>query len=318
MVWHTHMLNPRAYLEDCIRSGHRAIWHRGIPWRTVNSAIDASLAYTVSEDARRRWESSTGLPWENTECPMTKGITCPACSIEFDVPWTTWNPDTSRPTSSDFAGHGFGDGGFSATCPDESCSYVTDKETLSVAKFKNDRRKLLKDGIPMAGTVLNLSTGLPSIGETDYGDHTFPNQLLHRHASLKFGRIFWREKATTMETVKSMVGEALEDLKPLSDLDDTSEGRGGRLFLKRHSGMATRKMLSRYVGNHSAMALDLVAAVLRQSAFIDKMFKVASPSPHPRSLRPQKLTRLSKARLAAQPRRHVDNDPPGHQVHPLH
>lgn len=216
---------------------------------------------------------------------MTKGITCPACSTEFDVPWTTWNPDTPRPMGGDFAGHGYGDGDFSAACPAESCSYVIDKETLCVAKFTNDRKNLLKDGVPMAGTVLNLATGLPSIGEAEFGDHTFPNHLIHRHAnaSLKFAYIFRKKEPATMETVKRMVGEALEDLKPLSDLDDTREGRGGRLFLKRHSAMATRKMLSRYIGNHSAMALDLVAAVLRQSAFIDKMFKVA---PHP----PSKIT----------------------------
>ena len=38
MVWHSHMLNPRAYLEDCLRNGQMHMWRTalcGKRWRTV-------------------------------------------------------------------------------------------------------------------------------------------------------------------------------------------------------------------------------------------------------------------------------------------
>lgn len=280
MVWHTHMLNPRAYLEDCIRSGHRALWHRGLPWLTVNAAIDdISFEYTVSDEARRRWELSTGLPWENSACPMTKGITCPACSTDFEVPWTTWDPNTSQPTETDFAGQGYGDGDFLTICPDDGCSSAIRKETMYAAKFVRDVDRLLKDGIPMPGTLLDLPTGMPSFDDKGYGDYSFPNELIRRQLSTKVPDLFKTGTPVTMQTVKGLIGDALKDLQPLSDLDGIGVGNGKRLFLKRHSRMATRKMLSRYNGNHSAMALDLAAAVLRQAAFIDKMVKVNKSVP---------------------------------------
>lgn len=283
MVWHTHLLNPRAYLEDCIRSGRRALWLSGFPWRTVNSAIDTSFAYDAPEAARRRWELATGLPWDNVACPMTKRVVCPACSRGFEVPWTTWSPGVSRPSDNDFVGHGYGDGDFSAVCPTEDCSYSVTKETLYVAKFVNDVKKLLKEDVPMPGTLLHLPTGLPAVGgDTKYGHHSFPNHLLRGPMREKFVDLFEDRAPVTMETVKEAVSEITGDLAQLGDgSDDVGVGRGGRLYLKRYSKMAFRKLMSRYSGNRSALALDLVAAVLRQSEFIDKMFRVAHPLPSP-------------------------------------
>jgi hypothetical protein len=40
MVWHAYMLNPRAYLEDCIRFGRMALWNTRMPWNAIAECID--------------------------------------------------------------------------------------------------------------------------------------------------------------------------------------------------------------------------------------------------------------------------------------
>ncbi|KAJ8114085.1 hypothetical protein ONZ43_g4990 [Nemania bipapillata] len=54
MVWHAHMLNPRAYAEDCMRRGLRELWHLGMPWQLVNDAIDTDFNYNVSHECMAR------------------------------------------------------------------------------------------------------------------------------------------------------------------------------------------------------------------------------------------------------------------------
>lgn len=89
MVWHAHMLNPRAYLEDCIRYGYRALWYTGIPWQLVNEAIDTKFGYDVSDDCKSNWLLRTGRAWDNADDPLIKVLRCPCCSTPHEVPWTT-------------------------------------------------------------------------------------------------------------------------------------------------------------------------------------------------------------------------------------
>ena len=55
MVFHSHMLNPRNFLEDCIRFDARGLWARGMPWAEVNQAIDTRFDYNVSEATKAAW-----------------------------------------------------------------------------------------------------------------------------------------------------------------------------------------------------------------------------------------------------------------------
>jgi len=89
MVFHSHMLNPRAFLEDTMRYGARQLWTAGFPWPLVNQAIDTSFNYRASDDARAAWTAQTRLRWDNTDDPLTKRIRCPACGGDVEVPWTT-------------------------------------------------------------------------------------------------------------------------------------------------------------------------------------------------------------------------------------
>ncbi|SPO00748.1 related to large-conductance mechanosensitive channel [Cephalotrichum gorgonifer] len=278
MVWHTHMLNPRAYLEDCIRFGRRALWLGGIPWATVNDAIDTSFTYSVTAAARSRWELATGLPWENTDCPMMKSIECPRCLGRFEVEWTSWGQRGTAPAiEEDYtSGHGYGDGNFAATCPVEGCWYRMKKDTLYVSKWVRDVRKLYSESVPMPGTVLSLPKGIPLVGDskTD-GHHAFPNRLLRTPNAARFLDFFKEKEPATLKRVRDvMTGIVKNDLAAMKDPIEMVKGKGGMVFLPHLSRMAVRVMMSRYDGNHSILALDLVAAVSRQTVFIDKMVKL--------------------------------------------
>lgn len=60
MVWHAYMLNPRAYLEDCIRTGRMALWNVAVPWRLVAECIDSETFEYKGADGY--FTELTGLP----------------------------------------------------------------------------------------------------------------------------------------------------------------------------------------------------------------------------------------------------------------
>lgn len=89
MVWHTFMLNPQKYLEDCARLGLKDLWATGMPWAAVNAAIDKDFNYNTPEEARIAFGDSTGCQWDNIDDSLTKVLNCPRCNAVNEVPWTT-------------------------------------------------------------------------------------------------------------------------------------------------------------------------------------------------------------------------------------
>ena len=68
MVWHAYQLNPRDFLEDCIRHGKMGFWRAGLPW----SAIDACISNEMFEfeapiEAVKNFVGATGLPWNSNK-----------------------------------------------------------------------------------------------------------------------------------------------------------------------------------------------------------------------------------------------------------
>lgn len=88
MVWHTHFLNPRHYLSDCLRFGKLRLWER-FPWAAVNTCIDADLEFRPPTDAAARWTSLTSASWANEDGPDHVMISCPGCKTPYKHPWTT-------------------------------------------------------------------------------------------------------------------------------------------------------------------------------------------------------------------------------------
>jgi hypothetical protein len=61
MVWHAYMLNPRAYLEDCVRLGRMALWNTRMPWNAIAECIDPStFAFEAGPVAEGSFTHLTG------------------------------------------------------------------------------------------------------------------------------------------------------------------------------------------------------------------------------------------------------------------
>ncbi|KAI2822618.1 hypothetical protein CBS115989_2009 [Aspergillus niger] len=149
MVWHSHMLNPRKYLEDCIRYGKMCVWGARFPWELVDRQIDgATFEYTTTGKARRYFESQINSSWDNLFDPPTTTVPCPNCGIQIVVEWTMGKDlaDVKLPFE-DFTG--LADKGFRATC--HNCQYLVDHDRLKLAKWRQDVRSLLEQNRPMPG-----------------------------------------------------------------------------------------------------------------------------------------------------------------------
>ncbi|KAK4096990.1 hypothetical protein N658DRAFT_562095 [Parathielavia hyrcaniae] len=289
MVWHTHMLNPRAFLEDAMLAGLRDFWNTGMPWSLVDNAIDTDFNYTVSDECRANWTRKTGLAWNNEDDPLTKKLECPGCNTWMHFPWTTCGlPEHlagreplgikrgDKPL--DLTGHGLGDGDPTYICP--GCGVVIRKETLSVAKFVDDFRLLLgPKNRPMPGTVLCPRTGKPTTPSTPTlpSAHSFPNRLLKSDWNSVRSKIlclttFRENQDPTMDDVRKAIEAFLASPSSVPLINGVISRKGYQLPVE--SRIAVRKMMSRYWENSSFFALDLCGAVMRQGVFVEKMCRL--------------------------------------------
>lgn len=273
MVWHSHMLNPRDYLEDCLRFGRGAIWAAGLPWDLVNEAIDNSFNYRVPDSCAAAWKSRTCREWDNVEDSVAKTISCPACSTRYAIPWTSCGlPEDSKAPPPGLVGKGYGDGEFGLVC--HNCQVTINKDLLVVARFTSDMQALLVQDRPMPGTLLDHKAGLPYTHEcssVSMEDLTYPNRLLKYHIRNELLELIKPNSSVpvTMETVRGKIEYIL-----LIDKDKLSEGGVAELKLTPGGRVAIRKVMSHYWGNSSVFSLELGGAVMRQGVFTEKMQKV--------------------------------------------
>ncbi|KAI9734783.1 MAG: hypothetical protein M1818_006770 [Claussenomyces sp. TS43310] len=275
MVWHTFMLNPRAYLEDCMRFGLKDTYATGMPWQTVNAAIDTQFNYSVPQAARDGFTNMTGRSWDNIQDSSTKSLKCPKCSRMLAIPWTTcgfpehFDPKAAKPG---LVGNGYGEKDFSFYC--DGCGAEVNHDLLRVAKFKRHVEILIRSDCPMPGTILFGTNGvpqrIPKCAVVDF-PNTFPNRLL---LELKFEIVDLltpsRNIPVTMNDIRGKIETAILSTSTVRKVNSrTRTGRGA--LLRPEERLAIRKMMSRYWDNHESFALELGGAVLRQGTFVDKM-----------------------------------------------
>ncbi|KAK4032417.1 glycine-rich domain-containing protein 1 [Parachaetomium inaequale] len=296
MVWHTHMLNPRAFLEDAMLAGMRPFWVTGLPWDLVNKAIDTHFNYSVSAECMSRWSQRTGLAWDNAKDSMVKILECPRCNTWMHIPWTTCElPEDYQGTGFiNFNGYGYGDNRLQFPCP--GCNLVICRELLAAAKFVQDHKALLgPTQRPMPGTLLDPKTGTPS---TNLRANTFPNRLLKSGRGSIRTRIntlisFRANLNPTMNDVRRAIEKVFEDKESIKEIDNITTR--GRYQLPAASRIAVRKMMSRYWENFSLFAVDLGGAVMRQGVFVEKMCKLDwLHSPSARDTMTRLLTKYSR------------------------
>lgn len=268
MVWHTHMLNPRAFLEDCMLSGLRSFWATGMPWHLIHAAITTSFTYTVTPACKDSWTTYTGLAWSNADDPLTTTIPCPRCTTSLQIPWTTCSRPSTHPFDGipDLTGTGYGDGTLHRPCP--TCQATINKPLLCVSKFITDVNTLLNPTTnrPMPGTLLDFRNGTPTLSPSSawrgISSSTFPNELLRKrntNPKMQVTGLISSSSATqpTMHDVRTRLGKMVQR---------NGSGAG--------PGQYMRKMMARYWENDGPFALDLGPAVLRQGVFGEKMHKL--------------------------------------------
>lgn len=266
MVWHSYMLNPRCFFEDCFRYGKLDFFATGLPWAAVDPCIDIfTFEFKPSAQAVENFEASTGLHWSNTDDALTKNLACSRCHSTVSVPWTQgsfWTTDNEMTP-----GDGYADGNFQAHCP--TCKTKITHDYLRVSKFKADVEAFTRPSdTPLAGTILTKD-GQPG-KLTVFGtppECFFPNALLGAGLADRFFLLLDDPNAT-MSDVRSIWEQGITD----KYLVHKAIGVRMRLLPKeRHS---VRRMMSRYWFNASPFALDLASAVIRQGSFVEKMHNI--------------------------------------------
>jgi hypothetical protein len=246
MVWHAFMLNPRAFLEDCLRQSKMSVWATGLPWDIINASIDdKTLVFYPDRDseARINFETITGHCWENIHDSPAKSLPCFGCKQEIIAPWT----EGSIGCDTDVAfAHctGYADKSFRVSCP--ACKFNTTHDTLRVQKFRSDVQKLLKDDIPMPGTLLSQN-GTPTDDEN--GDNmSFPNRLIREGIRSELLQLtdLAENESTTIETIRDHLEGYLKSRSLMRRVNKTILASGN---LSTPERISLRNMLSRYWDN---------------------------------------------------------------------
>lgn len=275
MVLHAYMLNPRAFLEDCIRMLHTPVWKTGMPWQLINCTIDDStFNYVVSDAAKENFERMTGCKWDNLDDSPQKHLTCYKCNGQLQVPWTTVSDNRKGEAIKTLEnGRGFADRKFAVTCG--GCSAETTHETLRMQRLRLDIQALLKDDIPLFGTMLSakgLLTGCKS-SELQQHDEFFPNFLIKN---------VLRMELLTMTAPENMDSATVLGFRQwlenaVHSRSDVRKAKGltySSSFVSKTSMGALRRVVARYWENSSQFGIDLVGAVIRQSTFVKKMHDI--------------------------------------------
>ncbi|KAL4925551.1 uncharacterized protein BDV17DRAFT_283830 [Aspergillus undulatus] len=269
MVWHAHMLNPRSFIEDCIRGGKISFWSTGFPWKAINACIDdQTLVYDAGKTAAAVFAWKTNLEWNNLQDLPSKTLNCPRCNHTISAPWTDGGKLTLPLERAFGSWNGFTDKNFRIYCA--GCKLGITHDALRIQKFGADVNELLDKRIPMPGTLFSI-WGIPkaqSATRRRWQQMDFPNRLLraakrdiheYMQSSLRF--------SPSMLMFRDHLGALMQDREVMHEANTSSLG----MTLMKEEKIAFRRMVSRYWDNSSQFALDLVGAVVRQGTFVQKM-----------------------------------------------
>ncbi|KAG8850375.1 hypothetical protein FRB96_000439 [Tulasnella sp. 330] len=247
MVWHTYLLSPRTYFEDCLRM-HSGLEKMGsFPLLQMCSTIDVEtlLPNPPGESRSTLFKSLTGESFDPpTRTTPEDAITihCPSCSKGISTPWLS------------HGGNGYAQRGFSAICNiDGGCHMQFDLETLGVRKFYEDMEKCMLDPTRnfLANTLVDHKRGvaIPQLAKELTG------------LVLKIGPNS-RQNSKRPEDLGSDLGWKMKDVERLC--------REGYLSQRNRPDVATPRALNLILASYwhaGPFSMDLASA----GSFIEKM-----------------------------------------------
>jgi hypothetical protein len=244
------MLNPRTYLEDCVRYTKQTLWRTQFPWEVIYRSIDnETFEYTQNDElVTLSFLQTTEHHWDPLRDGKLKKVTCPRC--------VKVNEGQA----------------FRHLC--WSCGFAITHEKLRVGKFIDDAFNVVDKRRPLAGTILN-SWGQPAQSTTGkkLGTHDafFPSRIVEKGIGFKPHQLRAQADQLTVEALKAKFTLLLHARGELEIINSEQKVPG---FVAKPSKIAVRKVLSHYWDNSSYFGIDLVGAVLRQGSFVQKMRKL--------------------------------------------
>ncbi|GAA6009145.1 uncharacterized protein JCM10292_005336 [Rhodotorula paludigena] len=250
LVWHTYMLNPIRYDEDRLRkfsvslSEKRDALLAGLARRIDPVSLDVC---PMSKHEQRLWSKVANMVYDPIESfASTKGRLVPVIwqSKRIFVPWVTES------------GTGYAQQNFQIEAPGGRCF---GHEQLGVAKFAEDVFRLKQDSDAfLAGSVVSGDTTIARAADST--------------------RAAWVKRKVASDVVLKVSGSALEIANRLQ----WSALGMHRYLLTVLSDRRARGAdnIARCYTRGEPFSLDLVAAVLRQGSFIDKMYNLGWTAPH--------------------------------------
>jgi Glycine-rich domain-containing protein-like len=268
MVWHSLMLNPRCFLEDCYRYGRMDFYATPFPWAAIDSGIDSvTFEFKATDQAVANFTQITALEWDNLIESELISMSCTFCNRVFICPWTSGSQwDTTK--NEIIPGTGFADGQFLIKCP--HCDKSISHDVLRERKFREDVRLLMEKDRPMAGTVLSQK-GQPGAPRLIRGFNpirpacAYPNSIIND----RIGYELLNSDSGGMDALRKIVEQGVAQMRNINFPDFVKHRKDLELY--RHT---VRSMFSHYWENSSPFALDLVGAVLRQGVFVEKMHAI--------------------------------------------
>lgn len=259
MVWHSYLLNPGWYAEDCDRIPSLTFLKDvGRSFASSLSRLPEILGANPSPARMRSWTSKTKSsfdPLEDARQRMMKIILCPKCRVPIDASFVNNE------------GAGYFQDRFSVRCTSAGCnSPPITKDVLAVRKLAEDLvRNDMTACSHLAGTLRTPKAEL-DIDRAKSIKETFMKASEFRKPS--------REECTDEEWVVSIMEKCsynYESMKQIMENELKSAGEEGSPSMKR--------ICSAYEDDR-VFSIELVGAVIRQGSFVEKMRKLGWTEPH--------------------------------------
>ncbi|KAG8988760.1 hypothetical protein FRB93_004002 [Tulasnella sp. JGI-2019a] len=246
LVWHTYMLNPLDYHEDCLRLHPGLLGIGSFPLLQLAVLIDSETLepHPPTESQGAAWRSFTNESFDpplTTTANETCALHCPNCYTRNTVNWLT-------PT-----GHGYGQRGFAVTC--HQCEMPFGRETLGVGRFFADMGRCITDPGRhfLAKTLVDRATGMPS------------SDLAEKYTSILLN-LKNNPRPQSVDELGRRHGWRVYSMEKIF--------RAGFMSRMDNPGLDTPRpvqiVLSAY-RNVGPFSIDLASAVMRQMSFVDKM-----------------------------------------------
>ncbi|KAG8785422.1 hypothetical protein FRC16_001948, partial [Serendipita sp. 398] len=270
MVWHTYLLNPRAFFEDARRMSTtyctNLIAIEDMPLTLISSLIDPQTLDPLPPSEKRQlfFEQVSQMSYHMplaTDYSDVLTLNCPFCA--HPNPSVRWVADGKS---------GFAQTKFSHTC--EQCGESFNKSNIGVRRFCEEvTRRRTGERVFISETLLHYLTGTRS---EDQSVEIMTKIFKWMDAAFQVNQPIPPESNVEAE-ITTLATALRYDYLELSD----ALHRAVRPFEAPDRTRQTPRIQRISVAySHAGLAsLDLVGAVLRQGAFIEKMVELGWTQP---------------------------------------